>query len=162
MAKRIVLFITVFFLAGIFLSGFYREALAITGEEVFKKAQNINPTLKDYTAKLKIRVSVKLGISIPMRMRADYYYKAPDKVKIKIKQAPSFLNKYPQVFSSNLPDLKDFNCSLDNSQQVNNEDCYLLVLVPKQPMGDLLRHELFVNKKNFTIPKQKFLSLIHI
>lgn len=127
---------------------------SIPAEEIFKKAQSVNPELKDYSARLKIKI--KARYFPPLRMRADYFFKAPNKIRIKIQNAPAFLNKYPQVFSSNLPDLKDFNCKLEDSKNIGGQDCYVVALIPKQPMGDLLWHELCVNKENFTIPSQTF------
>ncbi|MFH0802335.1 MAG: hypothetical protein V2A78_08140 [bacterium] len=127
---------------------------SMTAEEIFKKAQSINPELKAYSANLKIRI--KARYFPPLRMRADYFFKAPDKIRIKIRNAPAFLNKYPQVFSSNLPDLKDYNCKLEDSKNIGGQECHVVALIPKQPMGDLLRHELCINKENFTIPSQTF------
>ncbi len=130
------------------------SACSMTAPEIFKKAQDVNPELRDYSARLKIRI--KARYFPPLRMRADYYFKAPDRIKIKIRNAPAFLNKYPQVFSSNLPELKDYNCSLEGSRVVAGQECHVVALVPKQPMGDLQRHELCINKENFTIPSQIF------
>lgn len=124
--------------------------------EVYGKAKEINPKMKDCQAKLNLQFNVQMYVPLRFQMSGDYLYKAPNKYKINLKRTPSYLKKHPQVFSWALPDTKDFNCKVSGKEKTKDITCYLIELDPKQPMGDLLKHKIWINAENYTIPKQAF------
>lgn len=128
-------------------------------DEVFNKAKGINPAMKDCQAKLNLNSNVHMYIPLRFQMNGDYYYKAPDKYKIKLKRTPSYLKKHPQVFSWALPDAGLFHCKVSGIEKINNSDCYLIELTPRQGMGDLIKHKLWIDLKNYAIAKQTFLYI---
>lgn len=136
---------------------FMRGAIAAsTFDEIYKKALSINSEMKDCQADLSIKINAKWYLGLRFGLAGKYYFKAPDKFKVDLKRTPSFLKKYPKVFSWALPDTKDFNTKLLNEEYVEKNDCYVLFLTPKQPMGDLESHTIWIDKKEFIMRKQMF------
>lgn len=128
--------------------------------ELYQKIKAINSGLKDCQAKLNLQFhDVKFYILPNLRfsMSGDYYYKYPDKYKVKLQKTPSFVKKYPHIFNWNFPDPKDFNCKVAGSDTISNIKCYLIEMIPKQPMGDLLKHQIWINKDNLTMIRQIYI-----
>ncbi|MFH1453769.1 MAG: outer membrane lipoprotein-sorting protein [Armatimonadota bacterium] len=126
--------------------------------EIYKKALSINSGMKDCQADLNIKIQAKWSfVPIPINLQGKYYYKAPDKFKVDLKKTPSFLKKYPQVFSWVLPEVKEFNTKIAGEEDTGGNACYILELIPKQPMGDLKSHNIWIDKKEFIMRKQVFL-----
>lgn len=151
--------ITVFFLIICFAAALMRLAYASASasfDDIYKKALSINSGMKDCQSDINIKINAKWYMGLRFGLTGKYYFKAPDKLKLDLKRTPSFLKKYPQVFSWTLPSTKDFNAKITGEESVDNNDCYVLFLTPKQPWGDLESHTIWIDKKEFIMRKQMF------
>lgn len=125
-------------------------------QDILKKMRMVNNGLNDYSSNLTVNARVKYSLfNLPVNLDGTYYFKSPDKYKLKINKAPGFLSKYPQVFGWNLPDTKEYTASLTEENDMSN-DCYLLKFVPVKKMGDLEKIEMWVNKNSYLFPKQVY------
>ena len=63
-------------------------------EKIFSKVKAVNHGLKDYQANIDISLRAKVAF-IPYNpsMSGKYYYKAPDKHKLVLEKAPSYVKK---------------------------------------------------------------------
>lgn len=132
---------------------------AITAGEIIQKVKTANPGLKDYYAKMKCKLNANYNISIGVRFKGDFYYKAPFRYKIKLHNVPSFMSKYQQTFAETFgPIVKphEYNFTVLPDQVIDGVNCHRIAAVPKQEMGDLLKVELWVNASNYTLPKLMF------
>ncbi|MCE1246905.1 MAG: hypothetical protein LWY06_09690 [Firmicutes bacterium] len=126
---------------------------APTAKELWDKITKINPTLKDYTVPLRVSLQAKYQFLNPrMNLTGTYYFKKPDKHKIKLDRASSLLDKYPKIFGWNMPKLEDFNSTV-SLEKLNGRDCYLVTLTPKTIAGDVERERIWIDKENLTYPK---------
>jgi len=124
-----------------------------TAEQLWAKIKKVNPELKDYSVPLKIKVQAKYQFLNPkLRLTGTYYFKKPDKHKLKLDRASYFLNKYPKIFGWHLPKLKEFNSKVEEVKY-QGEDYYLVTLTPKTIAGDVKRERLWINKKTYILPK---------
>lgn len=153
MKKNILIFFLVLCFFIMFTCGAFA---ASTFGEIYKKALSINSEMKDCQADLSIKINAKWYLGLRFGLTGKYYFKAPDKFKVDLKRTPSFLKKYPKVFSWALPDIKDFNTKLLKEESVEKDDCHVLFLTPKQPMGDLESHTIWIDKKEFIMRRQMF------
>ncbi|MCD4783395.1 MAG: hypothetical protein K8T10_06150 [Candidatus Eremiobacteraeota bacterium] len=144
----------VFLLLFILLSAIPASAEKMpTAEQLWTRLQKVNPGLKDYSVRLKIKVQAKYQFLNPkLRLTGTYYFKKPDKHKLKLDRASYFLNKYPKIFGWNLPKLKEFNSKV-KSVKYMGKDYYLVTLTPKTIAGDVKMERLWIDKKNYTFPK---------
>ncbi|MBI2251990.1 MAG: hypothetical protein HYU63_04485, partial [Armatimonadetes bacterium] len=146
--------IALFFLLFIF---FLRASFALPAfEDLYKKAKNLNSGMKDCQAKIDLKFKVKILLTLHFGMNGEYFYKYPDKYKIKLKKTPSYLQKYPQIFNWAFPDPKSFNCKVERIAELSGKNCYIIGMFPKEPMGDLIKHEIWIEEINFTMFKQVF------
>jgi outer membrane lipoprotein-sorting protein len=113
----------------------------------------VNEGLKDYSAVVKMNMKAKYSVlEIPLNLDGNYYFKAPDRHRIKVNKAPNFLAQYPQVFGWSLPDTKDFTGKVKGEEN----GCKILRLVPIMGMGDLLKIEIWVDKETWRYPRQVY------
>jgi len=118
--------------------------------------KNANKGLADYSVPLTMKVKVKYSLlEIPINLEGMYYYKEPDKHKLKVNKAPSYLSKYPQIFGWSLPDPRDFTSVIKECPDGNRE-CMLVKLIPIMGKGDLLKVEMWVNRTSFLSPRQVY------
>ncbi len=124
-------------------------------DKIFSKVKAINHGLKDYQANIDISLRAKVAF-IPYNpsMSGKYYYKAPDKHKLVLEKAPSYVKKYPNIFGWNLPKLEKFNSRVKETTTLNNQKVWHLLLLPKQGMGDIISVEMWVNCEDYTVPRQ--------
>lgn len=122
---------------------------------IFAKVNKINKGMKDYQANIDIQLHAKLAL-IPYnpKMSGKYYHKAPDKHKLVLEKAPSYLKKYPNIFGWNLPKLEKFNSRVTNTVTLNGQKVWHILLTPKQGMGDIINVEMWVNTENYEVPRQ--------
>lgn len=118
--------------------------------------KNANKGLADYSVPLTMKLKVKYSLlEIPINLEGMYYFKEPDKHKLKVNKAPSYLSKYPQIFGWSLPDPGDFTSKVRECPD-GNKECMLVKLVPIMGKGDLLKVEMWVNKTTFLSPRQVY------
>lgn len=129
---------------------------AVSFDEIYKKALSINSGMKDCEADLAIKIKAKWYLGFSFGMSGKYYFKAPDKFKVDLKRTPSFVKKYPKVFSWALPEVKDFNTKVTGEEVVDGKNCYVLYFLPKQLMGDLDSHTIWIDDKDFIMRRQTF------
>jgi hypothetical protein len=124
-----------------------------TVEELFKKMGEVNPGLKDYSSDIKVELQFTIRT---LNFAGKYYYKKPDKYKLELKKSPSFLKKYPQIFGWSLPNLSKYNSTIKPDKDTQGQESYEVELIPIQGMGDIVKQEIWINKKDYTFPKQLF------
>ncbi|MGM9992654.1 MAG: outer membrane lipoprotein carrier protein LolA [Candidatus Bruticola sp.] len=124
-------------------------------DKIFSQIKSLNQGLKDYQADIDISLRAKVAF-IPYNptMSGKYYYKAPDKHKLVLEKAPSYVKKYPNIFGWNLPKLEKFNSRVKEVTTLNNQKVWHLMLLPKQGMGDIISVEMWVNCSDYTVPRQ--------
>ncbi|MGM9998826.1 MAG: outer membrane lipoprotein carrier protein LolA [Candidatus Bruticola sp.] len=124
-------------------------------DKIFAQIKSLNQGLKDYQANIDISLRAKVAF-IPYNptMSGKYYYKAPDKHKLVLEKAPSYVKKYPNIFGWNLPKLEKFNSRVKEVVTLNNQKVWHLMLLPKQGMGDIISVEMWVNCNDYTVPRQ--------
>lgn len=122
-------------------------------EKILSKMKAVNEELKDYSASFNMKMKVKYSfLELPINLEGNYYFKSPDKHKIKVNRAPNFLAQYPQVFGWSLPHPKDFTGKVKGEEN----GCKILKLVPIMGMGDLLKIEIWVDKNTYRYPRQVY------
>lgn len=127
---------------------------AESAEKIFEKARLVNPGLQDYSADVQIQMNATLGF-IPYRpnLNGRYYHKRPDKHKLDLQNAPSYLKKYPNVFGFNLPDLARYNAIRVQETSLNGTPVYKVMLVPKTRTNDITAIDVYVNRSDYSVPK---------
>ena len=137
--------------------GAQRPALADAQVDgIFAKVKQINPGLKDYQADIDIALKAKVAfLPYNPKMSGKYYHKRPDKHKLVLEKAPSYVKKYPNIFGWNLPVLEKFNTKVAEETTLDGQPVWRIELTPKQGMGDIQLVEYWVNRSNYTIPRQE-------
>jgi outer membrane lipoprotein-sorting protein len=149
-------------------------------EWLYNKMSQVNPGLKDYVADIGIVSIINTGIlPLTLNMEGQYLYKSPDKHKLKLKRAPQLVQKYPQIFGWNLPKFEKYHWKILDKETLYfsikpnakkkydyvspekadygwSAACYALEVVPREPEGDLHRYILWVDEKDYTIPRQRY------
>lgn len=127
---------------------------AESAEKLFEKARKLNPKLVDYSADISIQMNATLGF-IPYRpsLTGRYYHKRPDKHKLDLQNAPSYLKKYPSVFGFNLPDLKRYTAIRVQETDLKGVPVYKVMLVPKVKTSDITAIDVYLNRSDFSVPK---------
>ena len=122
---------------------------------IFEQARRVNPTLNDYTADMTLKLQANLGfINYHPEMHGQYLFKKPNKHKLDIPKAPSYLRKYPSVFGFNLPALKNYESKVVDEIEVEGAPCYHIHLLNKVTVDNDIEHlEIYINKKNYTVPR---------
>jgi outer membrane lipoprotein-sorting protein len=123
-------------------------------EKIFEKARAVNPGLQDSTAEMSVQINAVLGF-IPYKTSATgkYYHKQPDKNKLDLEKAPSWLKKYPQVFGYKLPDLTRYNVLKIQESELRGNPVYRIQLVPKQRTNDITNIDIYFNREDYSVPK---------
>ncbi|MBQ7567675.1 hypothetical protein IJT17_02605, partial [bacterium] len=102
-------------------------------EEIFGKVNDLNPGLVDYQAALKLDVHAKWAfIPYSPKLSGHYYHKKPDKHKLVLEDAPSFIKNQPSAFGFHLPNLAKYNSSVTGTTTLNGKKVYEITLLPKQ------------------------------
>jgi outer membrane lipoprotein-sorting protein len=124
-------------------------------EKIFAEARRLNPSLSDYCADMTLRLDANLGfINYRPEMKGQYLFKKPNKHKLDIPKAPSYLRKYPSVFGFNLPVLKNFDSKVVDEVVVEGSPCYHIHLLNKVTANNDIEHlEIYIDKKNHTVPR---------
>ena len=124
-------------------------------EAIFEKVKKVNPKLVDYSADIDIDLVVRVGF-IPYRPDANgkYYYKKPDQHKLELKKAPGYLKDYPSIFGWSLPSLEKYKSVVQQETEWRGQPVYYVVLLPKGSQGDIQRIEMWINRKDHTVPRQ--------
>lgn len=146
----------------------------LQGETILKNIEDQIADIQDLQALIAFTVLTNKFIKFPVTFHADYYFKSPDKVKIKFRGLPRlFLSDAPKAvtaattltgFPRNYASLYDIK--ILGIRNVERQNCYYLQLIPKKSDGNVARTFLWVNQKTFTVPKlsteYKDKSWIHI
>lgn len=125
-------------------------------EELFAKAKSVNPELQDYSADMNLVLDAKVAF-VPYKpnLNGTYYFKKPDKSKVKLEKAPSFLKKYPGIYGFHLPVLEKYNSHVLGQEKLNGLDCYHVELIPKVMKSDVRRLDIWIDVANFTVPRHQ-------
>lgn len=124
-----------------------------TAEKLWDQITRINPGLNDYSVDLKIGLKVKYNFLNPrLDIDGTYYFKKPDKHRLKLNRASYLLDKYPKIFGWSLPSLKEFNSTV-TSDKIGARDYYLVTLTPKTIAGDVEKEQFWIDKKDYTFPR---------
>ncbi len=152
--KTIALVLSIFILmTG---AGLAEEQPLPTAEQLWENIMKINPGLEDYSVDIVVRVNAKYQIFSPnLILDGTYYFKKPDRHKLKLRRASYFLDKYPNIFGWSLPPLKEFNTRVD-AVKLNGSDYYKVTLTPKTIVGDIDKEEIWVNREDYTFPRHVY------
>ncbi len=124
-------------------------------EEIFARVRQLNPGMTDYQADIDIAIRAKVAfLPYNPRMSGSYYYKQPDKHKLVLEKAPSYVKKYPNIFGWNLPKLEKFTSRVVAQVDLDGQPTWHIALTPKQGMGDVQLVEIWVNRSNYSVPRQ--------
>lgn len=135
----------------------FNIAYSETFDEIYQKQTSINSVLKDYTCTVNVKGQVETVIlPIKFELMGKYYFKAPDKFKVEFKDMGNLLKDLPNVFAWNLPNPKQYNCRVMAEEVKMGVPCYVLELVPKESIGNLEKHLIWVSKDDYTTPVQEF------
>ncbi|MFN8606234.1 MAG: hypothetical protein U0931_01790 [Vulcanimicrobiota bacterium] len=123
-------------------------------EKIFEKARSVNPGMEDSSADMSVDINAVLGF-IPYKTAAGgkYYHKQPDKNKLDLKDAPSWLKRYPNVFGYKLPDLTRYNVLKQQEIDFRGQPVYKIQLVPKQHTNDITNIDIYFNRNDYSVPK---------
>lgn len=124
-------------------------------DKILAKAVAINPGLADYSADVQLPLRATLGfIPYNKNLNGRYYHKRPDKHKLDLNNAPSMLKKYPNVFGFNLPDMARYRVIKVSEINLRGKlPVYKIILVPKKQTSDITGIDIYVNRKDYTIPR---------
>lgn len=123
-------------------------------EEIFAKVNSLNPGLVDYQAALNLDVHAKWAfIPYNPKLAGHYYYKQPDKHKLVLEEAPSFIKDQPSAFGFHLPSLQKYNATVTGTSKLNGREVYEITLLPKQ-QNSITSMQLWVDCENYTVPRQ--------
>jgi outer membrane lipoprotein-sorting protein len=133
-----------------------QEANVPSAETLWQKLMEVNPGLNDYSVGVNIDANVRFLLLNPdLNLEGTYYFKKPDKHKLQLKRSYNFLEKYPNIFGWELPELSDHNSSVKETTQ-GNRKFYVVTLTPKVRRSDLLRQEFWIDSSNYTVPRQVY------
>jgi outer membrane lipoprotein-sorting protein len=125
-----------------------------TAEVLWDRLKTVNPGLQDYSVDVKIGVNVKFLLVNPdLNLEGNYYFKKPDKHKLKLKKSYNFLEKYPNIFGWELPDLSIHNSTVREVVE-NGKQFYVVTITPKEKRSDLQKEEYWIDPVNYTVPRQ--------
>jgi outer membrane lipoprotein-sorting protein len=123
-------------------------------DKIFEKARLVNAGLLDYSADIQIQMRATLGfIPYNPKLQGRYLHRRPDKHKLELQNAPSYLKRYPNVFGFNLPDLSRYNVLRIQEMELRGIPCYKVMLAPKARTNDITAIDLYVNREDYTVPK---------
>ncbi|MCL5035767.1 MAG: hypothetical protein M1269_01490 [Chloroflexi bacterium] len=124
-----------------------------TAREIFDKMEKVNPNLKDFSSEITVKLDGSaLFLPIHLDLKGKYFYKKPDKHKLELEKAPKFLSKYPQIFGWHLPELEKHK-TLVKDVMIDDLPCWKITLIPIEGRGDIVQEDIWVNKKNYTFPR---------
>lgn len=111
---------------------------------------SINPGLVDYSVDVTIKTSGSaMFIPANFNLEGTYYYKKPDKHKLKLKKSLKVLEKYPNVFGYHLPSLKEYSASVKRVTS-GGRTYYLVILTPYVKVSDVIRQEFWIDADTYT------------
>ena len=126
---------------------------APSADTIFTRARAINPGMNDSVSDVGIRMNATLGF-MPYRpaLSGRSYYKRPDKFKLDLDNAPSYMRKFPSVFAFKLPDLTRYNVLRVQELAWKGQPVYKVMLSPKSP-GNITSIDVYINRTDYTVPK---------
>ena len=120
-------------------------------KEILQKTSSINQKLKDYTAAMQIDLTVKMGIlKLPVTLEGQYWYKAPDRVKMELKRAPALLSKYPQIFGQRPLRPEDHRISVLPDDEVRGHKAWVLRFDKIDEGSDYRGQTVWIDQQRFT------------
>ena len=124
-------------------------------EEIYQKVESLNPGLSDYSAAINMNVKAKwMFIPYSPKLAGHFYHKAPDKNKLVLEEAPSFIKDQPNAFGFNLPDLKQYSGKVNGTVDYQGRKVWDLYLFPKDSGKSVMNVEIYVDCENYTVPYQ--------
>jgi len=135
------------------------DPLHITSDELFHRITDTSNQIKDLSAQIDLSLKLQnLGLSF--NLSGDFYYKQPDKMKLKLHHIPEFLASRQNEAVGTTMILQDIRRNMTKNYQGRiltelpflGENCYLVELIPKtkQNVNKIL---LWINAANYTIPQ---------
>ncbi len=125
-------------------------------KQIFQKMRDANSGLNDYVCPLTVAAKAKYSfLEVPFNLEGHYYFKSPDKYRVKFEKAPEFLSKYPQIFGWSLPEPSEYTIKIFEGTDEYSR-CFMLRLIPVIGRGDLQKIEMWINKDNWLFPRQLY------
>lgn len=134
--------------------------LTISPSAVLDRLEDNMAGIKDLQAQMVFHIFVK-RLGFPFSVNADYYFKAPDKVKIALHGLPGLLlGDAPKTITGAVTLTgfrKDFqtlyHTKLLGTRKILEKACYYLELTPIREDGNVSKTLLWVNRDDFTLPR---------
>ncbi len=127
--------------------------------ELFERISESSSQVKDLSAQVNFHLNLsRLGMHF--NVGGDFYYKKPDKFKLKLREVPDFLvSREDNAFrTTNLLASLQKNITQGYDARVVDEtslqgaNCYVIRLIPKTKES-IQKIVLWVNSQNYTMPK---------
>lgn len=125
-------------------------------EDLFARAKALNPQLADYSADMNLILDAKVAF-VPYKpnLNGTYFFKKPDKSKVKLEKAPSFLKRYPGIYGFHLPILEKYNSQVLGREKLNGAECHHIELIPKVMKSDVRRLDVWINTSDYTVARHQ-------
>ena len=132
---------------------------SIQAPDLFDRIAETSSSVRDLSAEVDFKVRL-YNIGITFDVGGDYYYKQPEKTRLKLREIPDFLLsrqsdafKTTNILAGLRRDLKEqYQTKIVNQTSLHGENCYIVQLVPKKEDG-VARILLWVNSINYTMPQ---------
>ncbi len=124
-----------------------QASFSLSVEDLFEKIRAVNGQVTDYSAAVDVQVNAQIAfVPYNPRVLGRYFYKRPDKHKLEVEEAPSYLKKYPNIFGYSLPDLKKYRGVVVEGGSFNGRPVYRVELLPRGG-SSVSRIDLLVDKE---------------
>lgn len=120
-----------------------------TAKQILEKAAVHYDAIKDYTADARLTVESP-SVHVP-EMQVKMYYKRPDKLHVESKDGFAVLPRQGLIVGNPLRELMaGFELSLDRSERVLNNDCYV-IKSSFQREGRAVQSTVWIDKKHWLV-----------
>ncbi len=126
-------------------------AWGISGEEIIRKALDLNKEIADYRAEVAVTTDIE-GVDIPVR-HITVYYKRPDKMRVDSKGVVFVPKAAIGLHSLGTLITESNRCVLAGEKQVNGRQLYFVRALPPEGSDDDERVLVWIWGDNWTVQK---------
>lgn len=122
--------------------------------DILQKSGSLNQKLKDYTAELQIELVARLGfLQLPVTLEGQYFYKAPDKVRMVLRKAPALLSKYPQIFGQRPIRVEDHIVTRLPEEKIDGRPVWVLRFDKRDQGSDYRGQTVYIDQQTYIQPR---------
>jgi hypothetical protein len=123
-------------------------------KEILQKTGGLNQKLKDYTAEMEILLELKAGfLKLPVTLEGQYFYKAPDRVRMVLRKAPALLSKYPQIFGQRPIRMEDHRVTQLADDKIDGRPVWVLRFDKKDQGSDYRGQTVYIDQQTYVQPR---------